>query len=193
MKILLVVVFSYLIGSFSSSYFLGKTKNIDIREHGSGNAGSTNTLRVLGKKYAAITFFLDVLKGVIAVILGRRLLGENGSLLASFFVVMGHNYPFYLNFKGGKGVATSIGVICSLDIRVGLACIIIGILTVAISKYVSLGSILGAISTPITMNIIGRPSLNFNLTVMVLVAFILIRHRENIVRLKNGVENKLKL
>lgn len=193
MELVFIAILSYLIGSFSSAYFLGRIRNIDIREHGSGNAGSTNALRVLGKKYAALTFLMDVLKGVIAVGIGRYIADNNGALLASFSVVMGHNYPFYLKFKGGKGVATSIGVLYSIDFRVGIVVTIVGILVVAIFKYVSLGSLSGAVVAPIALNIISKPDIYTNLTILILALFIIIRHKDNIVRLKNGVENKLKL
>src|SRR5690554_4139407 len=116
MKVVLTVTVSYLLGCFSSAYFLGKmAKNIDIREYGSGNAGATNALRVMGKKIGALTFILDILKGIIAVIIGNKLLGLDGKLLAGIFVVLGHNFPVFLNFKGGKGVATSLGVLMMVN------------------------------------------------------------------------------
>ncbi len=193
MKLVFIAILSYLIGSFSSSYFLGKIKDIDIREHGSGNAGSTNALRVLGKKYAAITFLLDFLKGLLAVKIASYTMGSNGMAVASFFVVMGHNYPFYLKFQGGKGVATSIGVLYSIDFRVGIICTIVGLVMVALTKYVSVGSLSGAIVAPIVLNLISKPTRNINLVIIVLAIFVLIRHRSNIDRLLKGVENKLKL
>ncbi len=192
MRYLLIAIFSYLVGSFSSSYFIGKRKNLDIREHGSGNAGSTNALRVLGKKSAILTFVIDISKGVIAVNVGRYFGGLYGSLIASFFVVMGHNFPFYLKFKGGKGVATSIGVIYSIDYRVGILCTIVGILTVVISKYVSLGSMFAAITAIIAINIISTPEPATNFLILVLIIFIIIRHKDNIKRLMAGNENKFK-
>lgn len=140
MKVVITILLSYLLGCFSSAYVLGKlTKNIDIREYGSGNAGATNALRVLGKKLGALTFLLDILKGILAVVIGKYLLGLDGGLLASIFVVLGHNFPVFLNFKGGKGVATSLGVLMILNWKIGLVCLIVGVTVIILTRYVSLG------------------------------------------------------
>ncbi len=193
MKKLLIILISYLIGSFSAAYVLGKSKNIDIRNHGSGNAGSTNVLRVMGKKFALITFILDSLKGVVAVYLGYKIMGTMGSYIAAVFVVIGHNYPIFLKFKGGKGVATSLGILYALQPSLGALVTIVGITVIYFSKIVSLGSMLGGISAPIILNIFYKPNKYLNFTIIILALFIVLRHKDNIDRLIKGKENKLKL
>lgn len=193
MKVLFTILISYLIGCFSSAYFIGKiSKKIDIRSYGSGNAGATNALRVLGKKMGALTLVLDVLKGILAVIIGYKVMGLKGELLAGLFVVMGHNWPVFLNFKGGKGVATSLGVLFMLNWKVALISLIIAIVIVTITKYVSLGSIIGSLVAPILMVLISREynQLLF-LTTLVLGLLSVYRHKANIYRLLKGEESKI--
>lgn len=193
MKIFIVILFSYLIGSFSSAYFLGKvSKNIDIRSYGSGNAGATNALRVLGKKMGVLTFVLDILKGVIAILLGKFIYGFDGGLLASIFVVLGHNYPIFLGFKGGKGIATSFGVLMMIDWKTGLICLGIFSLIVIFTRFVSLGSIIAAIFAPIVMVlVVDTIDKKMYITTIILAALSIYRHRANIGRLCRGEENKL--
>lgn len=189
----MTILISYLIGCFSSAYFLGKmSKNIDIRSYGSGNAGATNALRVLGKKMGALTFVLDILKGVIAVFIGQIILGFNGSLLASLFVVLGHNFPVFLGFKGGKGIATSLGALLILNWQTGLICLIIGVVFIVITKYVSLGSIMATISAPIVI-VFTSDSIDkyLYLTTLLLAFLSIFRHKTNIIRLFKGKESKL--
>lgn len=193
MKILIIILVSYLIGCFSSAYFLGKvSKNIDIRSYGSGNAGATNALRVLGKKMGILTFVLDILKGIIAVFLGQIILGFNGGLLASIFVVLGHNFPVFLGFKGGKGVATSLGVLLVLNWPTGLICLLIGVIFIVITRYVSLGSVMASITAPIVI-VLTSDSIDklLYLTTLLLALLSIFRHKANIVRLLKGEENKL--
>lgn len=193
MNIFITILLSYLIGCFSSAYFLGKiSKNIDIRNYGSGNAGATNALRVLGKKIGALTFALDILKGVIAVLIGRALFGFNGSLLAGIFVVIGHNFPVFLGFKGGKGVATSFGVLLMLNWEAALLCLLVAASIIIFTKYVSLGSIVASISAPIMM-VLTLDSVNkyLYITTWLLAALSVYRHKANILRLCRGEENKL--
>lgn len=192
MKMTMVILISYLIGCFPSAYFLGKMyKNIDIRNHGSGNSGSTNALRVMGTKFGILTLVLDVAKGIIAVLIGKVILGDQGGLVAGLLVVLGHNFPVYLKFKGGKGVATSIGVLIILTWQTSLTVVIIGVITIIITRYVSLGSILGSISAPITavlvMETMDKPLF---ITVVILASLLIIRHKDNIRRLCKGEENK---
>lgn len=193
MNIFVTILLSYLIGCFSSAYFLGKiSKNIDIRNYGSGNAGATNALRVLGKKIGALTFALDILKGVIAVLIGRALFGFNGSLLAGIFVVIGHNFPVFLGFKGGKGVATSFGVLLMLNWEAALLCLLVAASIIIFTKYVSLGSIVASISAPLMM-VLTLDSVNkyLYITTWLLAALSVYRHKANILRLCRGEENKL--
>ncbi len=193
MKVVITILLSYLLGCFSSAYVLGKlTKNIDIREYGSGNAGATNALRVLGKKLGALTFLLDILKGILAVVIGKYLLGLDGGLLASIFVVLGHNFPVFLNFKGGKGVATSLGVLMILNWKIGLVCLIVGVTVIILTRYVSLGSILASITGPIaTIILLDNVDKNFYYTIWFLGLLSIIRHKSNIQRLLRGEENRL--
>ncbi len=195
MKILLTILTAYLIGSFSPAYFLGKyVENKDIREFGSGNAGTTNALRVLGKKLGALTFLLDVAKGILAVLLGGYIMGENGRYLAALFVVIGHNWPIFLNFKGGKGIASSLGILFILNWKLGLICLIIGVIVIAASKYVSLGSISASVAAPIVSYILTGSLRDYLfLTTLILALLSIFRHRSNIGRLLKGNENKLNL
>lgn len=187
-----IILLSYLMGSISWAYFLGKmSNNVDIRAHGSGNAGATNALRVLGKKMGALTLILDVLKGVLAVIIGSSILGFNGRILSSIFVVLGHNWPVFLNFKGGKGVATSFGVLLMLNWKVGIICFFIAAIVVLTTRYVSLGSILTSIAAPIVMYIISPDNKLLFITTLSLGLLCVFRHKANIVRLMEGKENKL--
>lgn len=190
---ILVCLLSYLIGCFSSAYLMGKLfLKIDIRVHGSGNSGATNAVRVMGKKFGIITFLLDFIKGIIAVLLGKLLLGDTGSLYAATFVIVGHNWPFYLNFKGGKGVSTSIGVFAVLNFPVALLSVIIGISVGAISRYVSLGSLTFFTIVPIvTVLRDGFDNVGFLIIAILLGIIGIYRHKVNIERLLHGRENKI--
>lgn len=193
---LIIIITAYLLGNISTSYIVAKRlAGVDIRTQGSGNAGSTNVLRTLGKKAGALTFIGDVLKGLIAVLIARFIAyGANlddttCAYLAVVAVVLGHNYPVFLGFKGGKGVATSLGSMLGMNPLVALLCLGFFIIIVAITKYVSLGSILGIGLSPIIMMI------NHNtkgvLVTLFLTISVAITHRENIKRLLNGTERKL--
>lgn len=195
MKYILVILISYTIGCFSSAYIIGKLfENIDIRDYGSGNVGATNALRVMGAKLGAFTFVLDILKGIVAVLLGNYLLGDIGALLGGLFAVVGHDWPIFIGFKGGKGIATSIGSLLVLYGPIIFIPIAITLIIIAISKYVSLGSISFLILTPITYLILGRPFQKEYLLISIVLAVIgIIRHKENIKRLIKNEENKLNL
>ncbi|MBS4534215.1 glycerol-3-phosphate 1-O-acyltransferase PlsY [Clostridium sp. D2Q-14] len=193
LKILLIGLISYIVGNFSSSYILGKIlKNIDIRTKGSGNAGATNALRVFGKKIGLITFILDVLKGIIAVIIGQMILGDTGRLIAGIFVVIGHNWPIILGFKGGKGIAATIGAVTFINPLPAIIAIIIGILIIIKTRYVSLGSIMAMALVPIISLVVVRPfDLRFFIFLLILAIMAIYRHKTNIRRLLNGEESKL--
>lgn len=193
MKEIMVILLSYLIGCFSSAYVLGRIyKDVDIRNYGSGNLGTTNAIRVLGVKMGGLTFVLDILKGVIAVFLGIAILGFKGGLLAGLSVVIGHNFPIFLGFKGGKGIATSLGVLFVLNWKTGLICLIVGVLVIGITRYVSLGSILASVVAPIAV-VLTSDSIDkyLYITTIILGILAIVRHRENILRLCKGEENKL--
>lgn len=193
MEILLIPALSYLIGSFSSAYIVGKAfKKIDIRNHGSGNAGATNALRIMGKKLGVLTFFMDFAKGAIAVLIGLGLAGYNGGLVAAFFAVVGHNWPIFFKFKGGKGIATTIAAMAILQFPITLISVIIGVATAAISKYVSLGSLV-FLTILFALTFTGLSNGGFNTSVLTFLLMILgyYRHKENIKRLIEGNENKI--
>src|SRR5574344_1831535 len=159
MEYIIVAIIAYLLGSISFSViFTKKFAGVDVRKKGSGNAGSTNVLRVAGKKPAILTLICDILKGVIAVVIailiGLIIKADDNTKailvqIAGIFVIIGHTYPVFFQFKGGKGVATSLGVLLIINWRIGLICLIFALVVMAVSKIVSLGSIAAAILFPI--------------------------------------------
>lgn len=193
MKFILIAIISYLIGNISFAYILGKMfEKKDIREYGSGNAGATNALRTFGKKMGAMVLVGDALKGVAAVLIGRHFGGQDGAYVAGAFVIIGHNWPALLKFKGGKGVATTIGVMIIVNPFLTSICVVLGIIIIIITKTVSLGSVIGMALAPIVAVIFVRP---FDLKLFIYCLFIagmsIFRHRSNIKRLLEGKENKL--
>lgn len=186
------VIISYLLGSISFSILIAKwVKGIDIRQHGSGNAGATNTLRVLGKGPGLLVFFLDIAKGVGAVWIGYGL-GENGwvPVLCGLAAIIGHNWPVWFRFKGGKGIATTVGVVATLAFFPALYAGLLTILVIAVTRYVSLGSLLFALLTPVFIALLSY-SLPLLCGSLLICLFAFIRHRTNIVKLLQGTENKL--
>ncbi|WP_413380463.1 glycerol-3-phosphate 1-O-acyltransferase PlsY [Alkalihalobacillus sp. 1P02AB] len=198
--ILLVVtiVFGYLVGSISFSYIIAKKiKKVDIRQHGSGNAGATNTLRVLGVGPAIAVLILDVLKGIIAVWFGYMVATNDLGwfpVLGGVAAIIGHNWPAYYNFKGGKGVATTIGVLSTLVFWPSLIAGLIAILSIIFTRYVSLGSLLFVLLTPVATFFLlpyyEYPIVFIYLTFVVALLSIW-RHRTNVLRIFNGSENKI--
>lgn len=185
-----VLVTAYLIGNISPAYLLGKfASNIDIREHGSGNAGTTNVLRVMGTKAGIIVLLSDLIKGVIAVLLGRYFGGDLLMVLAGLLVVVGHNWPALLKFKGGKGVATSMGVGIILSPQNALICIGIAVLVIILTKYVSLASLTGIPIWTLLLVLRGNDVLYIYLGIALSVLAIF-KHRSNIQRIIKGTENK---
>ncbi len=189
---------AYLLGSLPFSYIFGKLRGIDIRNYGSGNVGATNALRVLGTKIGIITLLLDMGKGLLAVEIGRYLLpgvNEGFYILIGLIAITGHIFTIFLSFKGGKGVATSAGVFIDLLPLPCLFALLLFVIIVLLSRYVSLGSILAAgflFLYVLTSNIINNFTDWQYLAVVSLVAgFIIIRHKANIVRLLAGTENKI--
>jgi len=198
-NLIIAFIVSYILGSIPTSYLMGKLiKKIDIRDFGSGNVGATNALRVLGTKIGIITLVIDIGKGILAVFLGKMIVAEPSNIVLiafGLFAILGHIFTIFLKFKGGKGVATSAGVFIALTpLAVGIA-LIVFVLTVWISRYVSLGSILAAL-------VLFLVELYWNIThsfeniellifIFVIAAFIIIRHKSNIKRILAGNENKL--
>lgn len=195
-----VAIVAYVIGSINFAViFSRKFAGFDVREKGSKNAGTTNVLRTVGKKVALLTLLCDILKGVVAIlvaILAQTMWDgfDIGALkyIAGFMVILGHTFPIFFEFRGGKGVATAIGVLLMLNWKIGLICLIFGILIIAVSKMVSLGSISAAVLFPVLTIFIQEDvklvGIIFSFLIALLVVF---NHRSNIKRIKEGKENKL--
>ena len=193
---ILIIIIAYLLGNISTSYIIAKKMiGVDIRTQGSGNAGSTNVLRTLGKKAGAITFAGDFLKGFIAVLIAELIAKTSGidvaiaGYLGVIGVVSGHNWPAFLGFRGGKGVATSLGSMIAVNPIMALSCFGIFLVIVAITKYVSLGAIVGISCSPIMM-IVFKNNKGLIATLFLTIS-VIYTHRENIRRLLNGTERKL--
>ena len=205
--IVVCMIVGYLFGCIQTGYIVGRVNKIDIRDYGSGNSGTTNTLRTLGKTAAIITFLGDAAKGLVAVNLARYVImpafGVEGEaylwLLTGFAVVLGHNFPFYLGFKGGKGIAVLAGLVVATHpvlVPIPLACFLIASI---LTRYVSLGSLLAATTFFMEIILYGEMgglgmSLNYRIETYVLACVIMVlawfRHKENIKRLIAGTENR---
>lgn len=201
---IVIAIIAYLIGSINFSIIISKKMaGFDVREKGSGNAGTTNMLRSVGKRAAALTLLCDVLKGVVAIgaaiIAGLVIKDLDKALLvqiAAIAVVLGHTFPIFFQFKGGKGVATSLGVLLMVNWQIGLICLIFAVVLIALTRMVSLGSVGAAILYPVLVMFIhsnytvpeGSRYLIFSIILAVIVAF---NHRSNIKRLMNGTENRI--
>ncbi len=195
---LYIVGLSYLLGSIPFGYLAGRIAGLDVRQHGSGNIGATNVLRVLGKSWGYPVFFLDAFKGFLAVRLAITLAGQspNGSefvdyyaILAAAFCVAGHSFPVWLNFKGGKGVATSAGALLGVVPIAAISIFLVWVMVFLITRYVSLASILAALALPLVVALLDRSRghvlLFFSAAMTALVVW---RHRTNISRLLAGTE-----
>ncbi len=187
----IIIVLAYLLGSIPSALIVGKVfYGIDIREHGSGNLGGTNTFRILGKKAGMAVTIADILKGTLAVLLPLFFSADLHQLIAGVFAVIGHMYPVFAKFKGGKAVATSAGVILGYAYPMFLLLFIIFIICLYVTKYVSLSSMLVAIAAVI-YSIIAR-DIPLIIVVSMLAIFVFYRHRANIKRIRNKTEPKIK-
>ncbi|CDD16223.1 MAG: glycerol-3-phosphate 1-O-acyltransferase PlsY [Clostridia bacterium] len=199
---IVVAILSYLIGSINFSIIISKkVAGFDVREKGSGNAGTTNMLRTVGKKAALITLVCDILKGVISILLalliGKIAKEANNSILvqiAGILVIIGHTFPIFFKFKGGKGVATAVGVLLTTNWQIGLICLIFGLVLIALTRMVSLGSITAAILFPILVLFIKTNYIvegNYFIYSLIIAVMVVFNHRENVKRLLSGTENKL--
>ena len=197
-----MAIIAYLIGSINFSVILSKKMaGFDVREKGSGNAGTTNMLRSVGKKAAAITLACDILKGVVAILIamliGRMVEGSNAALLvqvAGVAVILGHTFPIFFKFKGGKGVATSLGVLIMSNWQIGLICLVFALILMALTQMVSVGSIAAAILYPVLTLFIPQNYIvpgNYLIYSIILAVLIVFNHRENVKRLLNGNENRI--
>lgn len=196
----LCALVAYFLGSINTSIILSGFKGKDIRKEGSGNAGATNTLRVMGKKAAVFVVIFDGLKGVVAILAARLICNvaslddvssNAGEYFAALFVMLGHVYPVYFGFKGGKGVMTTIAVILMLDWRIGLGLLVCCIAIMLITRYVSLGSCLGALAFPILVAAFHTEDVLFIAIASLIGLLAIFKHRTNIVRLFKGTESKL--
>ena len=193
---LLILFFGYLFGSFPSGYLAGRiAKGIDIRSLGSGSTGATNVLRHIGKRAAIIVFLLDVFKGVLSILLAKYLLlNDSWQVAIGLSTLIGHIWPVWLNWKGGKAVATGLGIFLGLSWQVGLSTLGIFIIMIILFRIVSLASVSAALALPLIMFLsfsssnISLPFLIVSLLAMILVIW---RHRENIVRLIRGKEPRI--
>ena len=198
----IVAIIAYLIGSINFSVILSKKMaGFDVREKGSGNAGTTNMLRAVGKKAAAITLICDILKGVVAILIamliGKMVEESNSALLvqiAGVAVILGHTFPIFFKFKGGKGVATSLGVLIMSNWQIGLICLVFALVLMILTQMVSVGSIAAAILYPVLTLFIPQNYIvsgNYLIYSIILAVLIVFNHRENVKRLLNGTENKI--
>ncbi len=194
-KVLILMILAgicgYLLGSLNGSIIVGRFYGMDIRSHGSGNAGTTNALRVLGKKAAALVLVGDLLKGVLSYLIGFYITGSaTGGMIAGTAAILGHVWPLYFQFKGGKGVLTSLAVLLMMDWVTGLILLGIFVIVVAITRYVSLGSLIGAVLLPVFTAFLGRDPVHIIFSSIIAVLLV-IMHRANIKRLIKGNESKL--
>ena len=198
----IVAIIAYLIGSINFSVILSKKMaGFDVRDKGSGNAGTTNMLRSVGKKAAAITLVCDILKGVVAILLAMLMNkispNSNGALLvqiAGVAVILGHTFPIFFKFKGGKGVATSLGVLIMSNWQIGLICLVFALILIILTQMVSVGSIAAAILYPVLTIFIPQNYIlpgNYIIYSVVLAVIIVFNHRENVKRLLSGTENRI--
>ena len=187
----LLLIAAYLIGSIPTGLILGKAIwKKDLRQYGSHNIGATNAWRILGAKAGILIFILDFLKGQLGVLLGAWLFASPGAMvLGGFAAIIGHMFPIFLGFKGGKGVATALGVITALMPKVTAIVFIVWLVLTVITRYVYVASIVAAVLTPILAALFNEPLIYFLFALLAAVV-IVFRHRENIQRLKAGRENK---
>ena len=201
---IIVAIIAYLIGSVNFSIIISKKMaGFDVREKGSGNAGATNMLRSVGKKAAILTLLGDALKGVVAVLfailVGAIAKNSDKSLLvqiAGILVVVGHTFPIFFGFKGGKGVATSLGVVLTTNWKIGLICLVFALILMALTRIVSMGSVGAAILFPVLVlfmptNFTVSDGSSYLIYSIILAVIVVFNHRSNIKRILSGTENKL--
>lgn len=189
---LVIGVIAYLIGSFSTGIILSGTRGKDIRKEGSKSAGATNVTRVLGLGYGVLTLLGDFLKATLAVFIGRWIAGDSGAMTAGIYVIVGHNWPVYYQFRGGKGIACSIAVLfwlCPVETLIGIGC---AIASIALTRFVSVGSLV-LLSVSTIAILINRPFFPLGIWAILITALAYFQHRTNIHRLIQGKENKLNL
>jgi len=191
----LLVIAAYFLGSINFAIYISKAAyHKDIREYGSKNAGMTNMMRTFGTKAAALVLFGDIMKAIVSVALSMLLCGIDIAYVAGIFCIIGHCFPVYYKFKGGKGFATAAGMVLAAEPLVFLFCLIIFLLVVLATKFISAGSIMSALFFPLILNMVHRAPFGISLTMAIcsvfLALFILFNHRENIARILSGTEKK---
>lgn len=191
--LVIALITAYLLGSISFSYLLAKrVKGMDIRKHGSGNAGATNTLRVMGKGPAVLVLLLDIGKGILAVAIAHMLTNDPmWWMISGLLAIIGHNWPIFFGFRGGKGIATTIGVTLALMWKVALVSIAIAILFIIITRFVSLGSLLYTVSLPIGVYFFSEYPVSFLWLSLLMMVVSIVQHRSNINNLIQGKERKI--
>ena len=189
-KWIILGVVAYFLGTIPFGYLVGKANGTDVRQHGSGNVGFTNVWRVLGIKYAAIVLAGDFGKGFLAAFIGNWIAGTYGVLVASLIAILGHTFNCFLNFKGGKGIATGAGCLCYMSPLTFLILAVVLVAVVGTTKYMSLGSILAAWLAPIVLYFMGAP-MEYVVGIGFAAAYVIILHIPNIQRLMKGTENKI--
>ncbi|TKC19253.1 glycerol-3-phosphate 1-O-acyltransferase PlsY [Robertmurraya kyonggiensis] len=189
-----IIILAYLLGSIPSGLIAGKARGIDIRQHGSGNLGATNTFRVLGVKAGIIVTLVDILKGTLATLLPFLLhqTDETHALVAGLAAVVGHMFPIFASFKGGKAVATSGGVLLGYVPLMFLVIVVVFLISLYITKYVSFSSIIAALTAFLYAIVFGGGDIPLIIVATLLAGFVIYRHRANIVRIKNKTEPKIK-
>lgn len=196
-RIIICLVCGYGFGCISTAYLVGKMNHIDIREFGSGNAGTTNALRTLGWKAGALTYLGDFIKAVIPILIFRNLIfdGLEYSQLLGLYtgigVMLGHNYPFWLKFKGGKGIAVTTGVMAAFDPMLIPVFLVLFLLAVVLTRYVSVGSLCLAVLFPVWIIFRYPDDAHMFILGLIFMASAFFRHRANLKRLWNGTENKI--
>ena len=200
---IIVAIIAYLLGSISFSVIISKkVAGFDVRQKGSGNAGTTNVLRSVGKKAAIITLICDVLKGVVAILVaylvGLIVKDLNNSLLiqiAGIAVIVGHTFPIFFQFKGGKGIATALGVLLITNWNIGLICLVFALVLMILTRIVSLGSLAAAVLFPVLVMFMPSQAYlvsgNYVIYSIIIAVLVIFNHRANVKRLLNGTENKL--
>ena len=188
----LLVLFSYLLGSITFGEIIARIKGVNLREVGSGNVGATNVSRALGKKYGVLVFFLDMLKGFIPTYLAIKLFGLNSVwvTLTGLGAVLGHMFPIFFGFRGGKGVATAFGVLLAVSPKVALFSFLVWILVVSFTRYVSLGSITASLSAVFFLMVSDMPN-NICIMALLITFLIIFKHKDNISRLLSGTEHRI--
>ena len=204
---IIVAIIAYAIGSINFSVIISRRiAGFDLRDKGSGNAGTTNVLRTVGKKAALITLVCDILKGIISIgiayLIGKIVKDVDSAVLiqiAGILVVLGHAFPIFFEFRGGKGVATSLGVLIMTNWQIGLICLIFALVIIVASRMVSLGAVGAAILFPILTlfikehYIIPNGGIKYFVFSLIMALIVIFLHRENIKRIKTGNENKISL